>query len=253
MYAEERQQLIRERAREDGRVDVASLALEFGVTPETVRRDLSILQRYGVLRRVHGGAVPVERLGFEPGLSARLVSQQDEKRRIAHAALAELPREGTILLDAGSTTAAFAELLPGDRDLTVVTNGLPIASMLATRPRLSVMVVGGRIRGRTLSTVDAWAMTALAGIYVDVAFLGANGVSIEHGLTTPDQSEAVAKNAMIACARRRVLLVDHTKIGNDTFCRFGDLGDLDVLITDDGLDPQLAAELREAVPRLVSA
>jgi DeoR family fructose operon transcriptional repressor len=253
MYAEERQQLIGERAREAGRVDVAGLALSLGVTPETVRRDLSVLQRYGVLRRVHGGAVAVERLGFEPGLTARSSAQQDEKRRIARAALAELPREGTILLDAGSTTAAFAELLPSDRDLTVVTNGLPIALTLATRPRLSVMVVGGRIRGRTLSTVDAWATTALAGIYVDVAFLGANGVSLEHGLTTPDQSEAVGKSAMIACSRRRVLLVDHTKVGNDAFCRFGDLGDLDVLITDDGLDPQLAAELREAVPRLVRA
>jgi DeoR family fructose operon transcriptional repressor len=253
MYAEERQQLIRERAREHGRVDVASLALAFGVTPETVRRDLSVLQRYGVLRRVHGGAVPVDRLDFEPGLSARSGAQQDEKHRIARAALAELPREGTVLLDAGSTTAAFAELLPADRDLTVVTNGLPIALMLANRPRLSVMVIGGRIRGRTLSTVDAWAMTALAGIYVDVAFLGANGVSLEHGLTTPDQSEAGAKHAMIACSRRRVLLVDHTKIGNDCFCRFGDLGDLDVLITDDDVDPQLAAELREAVPRLVCA
>jgi DeoR family transcriptional regulator, fructose operon transcriptional repressor len=253
MYAEERQQLIGERARGEGRVDVASLALEFAVTPETVRRDLTVLERHGMLRRVHGGAVTVERLSFEPALSARSRLNRDEKLRIARAALAEVPREGTILLDAGSTTAALAELLPADRDLTVVTNGLPIASLLATRPRLTVMVVGGRIRGRTLAAVDTWATGALEKIYVDVAFLGTNGISVERGLTTADPSEAAVKAAMIACSRRRILLVDHTKVGNDNFCRFGDCADLDVLITDDRLDPQLGAELREAVPRMVRA
>jgi DeoR family fructose operon transcriptional repressor len=115
------------------------------------------------------------------------------------------------------------------------------------------MLLGGHIRGRTLATVGSWATAGLTDVYVDVAFLGTNGVSVERGLTTPDQSEAAVKRAMIAASRRRVLLADHTKVGSDTFYRFGDLGDLDVLITDDGLDPQLAAELSEAVPRLVSA
>jgi DeoR family fructose operon transcriptional repressor len=134
-----------------------------------------------------------------------------------------------------------------------VTNGVPIAAMLATRPRLSVMMLGGRIRGRTLSTVETWATRALAEIYVDVAFLGTNGISMERGLTTPDPSEAAVKSAMIACSRRRILLADHTKVGNDNFCRFGELAELDVLITDDGLDPSLAAELRDVVARVVCA
>ena len=94
MFAEQRQQRIVEQARQDGRVDVAELAAELAVTPETVRRDLTALKRQGVLRRVHGGAIPVERLGFEPGLAARDAVRRVEKERIAKAALSELPVGG---------------------------------------------------------------------------------------------------------------------------------------------------------------
>src|SRR5919197_5112898 len=138
MYAEERQQAIVARARTDGRVDVGSLAAELDVTTETVRRDLTTLERQGLLRRVHGGAIPVERLGFEPGLADRDAAMAAEKDRIARAALAELPAEGAILLDAGTTTARLAEILPSTAELTVVTNALPIASLLAPRRNLTV-------------------------------------------------------------------------------------------------------------------
>ena len=105
MYGPERQRLIVEEARQVGRVEVTALAARFDVTSETVRRDLTALERQGLLRRVHGGAIPVERLGFEPGLDARAAAQTDQKERIAKAALAELPTEGAILIDAGTTTA----------------------------------------------------------------------------------------------------------------------------------------------------
>src|SRR3954471_18010940 len=124
MYAEERQQRILDEARRAGRVEVAALAELRDVTPETVRRDLTVLERHGVLRRVHGGAIPVERLGFEPTLSVRETVMTEEKERIARAALAELPEAGTILLDAGSTTARLADALPVDRELTVVTHSV---------------------------------------------------------------------------------------------------------------------------------
>ena len=122
MYGPERQRLIVEEARHVGRVEVAVLAARFDVTSETVRRDLTALERQGLLRRVHGGAIPVERLGFEPGLDARAAAQTDQKERIAKAALAELPTEGAILIDAGTTTGRLAEMLPADRELTVITN-----------------------------------------------------------------------------------------------------------------------------------
>ena len=153
LFAEQRQQRIVEQARQAGRVDVAELAAELAVTPETVRRDLTVLERQGVLRRVHGGAMPVERLGFEPGLAARDAVRRAEKERIAKAALSELPVEGSVLLDAGTTTARLAEVMPANRDLIVVTNSLPIALTLSVRPGLTVRMVGGRVRGRTIVDV----------------------------------------------------------------------------------------------------
>lgn len=253
MYAEERQQFIADLARRDGRVDVAELSTELAVTAETIRRDLSVLERHGVLRRVHGGAIPVERLGFEPALAARDTVLTAEKDRIAKAALAELPDEGSILLDAGSTTARLAEMLPSDRQLTVLTNALPTALALAARANITVLFVGGRVRGRTLACVDPWAIDSLAQSYVDVAFLATNGVSVQRGLTTPDQAEAAVKKAMIASARRVVLLADHTKVSVDHLARFGELADVDTFITDTGLDPRIAAELESTGPRVVRA
>lgn len=253
MYAEERQQEIVRLARAEGRVDVASLADTLHVTAETIRRDLTMLERAGVLRRVHGGAIPVERIGFEPALAARDSVLIDEKERIAKAALAEVPDEGAIILDAGTTTARLAQALPVDRELTVVVNSPVIAALLGVRPNLNVLLLGGRLRGRTLATVDDWALRPLADMYVDVAFLGTNGLSVERGLTTPDPAEAAVKRAMINSARRAVVLADHTKIGNDYLARFGTLADLDLLITDAGLDDDLVTEVEAAGLRVVRA
>jgi DeoR family fructose operon transcriptional repressor len=251
MYPEERQQWIVERARSAGRVEVASLSDELDVTTETIRRDLKVLERHGLLRRVHGGAIPVERLGFEPGLATRDAVLTAEKERIAKAALAELPTEGSILLDAGTTTARLAEALPVDRELVVLTNGLPTAMSLSSRPNITVLLIGGRVRGRTLASVDSWALSALADSYVDVAFLGTNGVSVERGLTTPDTTEAAVKRAMVGAARRAVLLADHTKVGNDHLSKFANLEDIDVFITDSGIEAEDAERLGARGPRVV--
>ena len=124
MYAEERQAAIVNRARANGRVEVTELAEAFEVTPETVRRDLTALERTGMLRRVHGGAIVVDLFGFEPALAVREAVHTEAKAQIAEAALAYVPVEGAIALDAGSSTYQLAERLPTDRALTVVTNSL---------------------------------------------------------------------------------------------------------------------------------
>lgn len=245
MYAEERQREALLAARADGRVDVVALAAHSGVTTETVRRDLTVLERAGLVRRVHGGAIPVERLGFEPALSARDSVLTAEKERIAKAALAELPEDGAILLDAGSTTRRLAEVIPTDRELTVIVNSPPLATLLASRPKLSVIMIGGRVRGQTFATVDDWVLEPLKDVRVDVAFMATNGLCAEHGLTTPDPAEASMKRAMIRAARRTVLLADHTKVGKDYLARFGLLDEVDLLITDTGLDAAAASELEQ--------
>jgi DeoR family fructose operon transcriptional repressor len=234
LYSAQRQQSILHTLAATGRVDVAAMADELSVTGETVRKDLIALERQGRLRRVHGGAIPLHDLCFEPEVTAR-VEYADEKRRIAKAALAHLPRTGTILIDAGSTTARLAELIPPDRHLTAFTNTLPTALALAGKPNVTVYTLGGRVRNLTLAEVDSWAARTLGEINVDVAFLGANGISLDRGLTTPDPAEAAVKRLMLGCARRRILLSDHSKIGQVSTHKYGELADVDLLITDTGI------------------
>jgi DeoR family transcriptional regulator, fructose operon transcriptional repressor len=246
LYAEERQQEILTRARQHGRVEVETLSRGFEVSSETIRRDLNSLEQAGVLRRVHGGAIPIERLSLEFPLAQRDRLMTQEKDAIAQLALSQLPPGGAILLDAGSTTSRLAQCLPADVPLTVVTNSPAIGLLLAQRDDLTVMLLGGRIRKKTSATVDGWAHQATSQIHVDVAFMATNGLSVSRGLTTPDPAEASIKRSMIASARRVVLLADHTKLDNDCFAKFGELSDVDLLVTDSGLGDAALQELRQA-------
>lgn len=246
MYAPERHQQILAAARAEGRVDVNDLARTLAVTPETVRRDLTVLERHGLLRRVHGGAIPVERLGFEPGVAERESHLAAEKERIAKLALDQLPDGGSVVLDAGTTTLRLAELMPTDREISVVTHSLPIAMLLASRPNVSLHLLGGTVRGRTLAAVGDWTLRALEDIYADVAFIGTNGLTVSQGLTTPDLTEANVKRALVRSARRTVVLADHTKVGRSDFVRVAPIEAVDVLITDSGIDRELIEELTAA-------
>ncbi|WP_055692774.1 DeoR/GlpR family DNA-binding transcription regulator [Streptomyces prasinus] len=253
MYAPERQQEILRLARDSGRVDVVSLAVQFQVTAETIRRDLKTLDRAGAVRRVHGGAIPIGRLDFEPDLAERETTAAGEKDRIARAALAEIPNKGTMIVDAGSTVALFAAALPVESSLTVVTHSLPIAARLADHPGIQLHLVGGRVRHRTRAAVDAWALRAYGEIRADVLFVAANGFSAEHGLTTPDLAEAAVKGAAMTAARRVVLLADSSKHGQEHFARFGGLNDVDLLITDSGLSPEDALAIERGGTEVVRA
>ncbi len=246
MYAEERRQGIATRARRDGRVDVASLAEELDVTPETIRRDLTDLEQRGVLRRVHGGAIAVERFRAEPAVSEKAGRMADEKQRIARRALELVPKGGTLLLDAGTTNLALARELPVEIDLTVVTNDLSIAQELATRPNVNLLLIGGRVRKNVLANVDDWALRTLAELTVDVTFVATNGISATRGLSTPDVAEAAVKRAMVAAGRQVVLLADHTKVRDEHFVQFAAPDDIDVFITDAGLADEEAELIRQA-------
>lgn len=237
MYAEERQQEIAQRVAARGRISVTDLADEFAVTTETVRRDLTVLERLRLVRRVHGGAVPAGTLpAIESALSERDLARAEEKERIARAALDLLPADGaSVLFDAGSTTARLADLLPRDRHLTAFTHAVPVAARLATMPNIELHLLPGRVRLTTQAAVGADTVTALEAIRADVAFLGTNGITVGHGLSTPDREEAAAKRALVASARRVVVLADSTKLGLDASSRFATLDEIDVLVTDSGI------------------
>ena len=253
VYAPERHRAILDVVSRHGRASVIELSESLAVAPETVRRDLSTLERQGLVQRVHGGAIPTGRAAFEPSVDTRSQVLQDEKFRIAQAALAEVPEEGAIIVDAGTTTGVLLTLIPDGVQLTVVTNSVLHAAAVAHRPNITVLMLGGRVRSRTLACVDEWAIESLQGLYADVAFVGSNGITAARGLTTPDRNEAATKNAMLMAARRRVVLVDNTKFGQNHFATFGKLEDIDVVITDVLVDDEVVDEIEAVGPIVVRA
>ena len=251
--ADERQHQILARARSDGRVDVGALAAELGAAPETVRRDLGHLSDRGLLLRTHGGAYPVESAGFESNVAHRATSSVGEKRRIAAAAAERLRDAETVYIDEGITPQFVAEALSPVGPLTVVTSSLLAAAALAESPSITVLLLGGRLRGRTMATVDHWATRMLGELVIDLAYLGANGISREHGLTTPDPAVAAVKGQVMARARRKVFVGLHTKFGVASFCRFADVADFEALVTDVGLSATDAHRYSVLGPHVIRA
>lgn len=220
-----------------GRMSVTDLSQQFSVTTETVRRDLSTLEGLKLVRRVHGGAIAADAVTvLETGLSDRDHSHPEEKDRIAAAAVGQLPPgDATVLIDAGSTTVRLAERFPADRRLTVITHSVAVALRLAAQPSLEVHMLPGRVRRTTLAAVGTETVAALDRIRADVAFVGTNGITFRHGLSTPDRTEAAAKTALIGSAHRVVVLADSSKVGVERTVRFAELSEIDTLITDDGI------------------
>ncbi len=266
MFAEERQQLIVELVAASGRASVTDLAERFSITTETVRRDLAALEIAGTVRRVHGGAVSPERISTtEESILERTVQRQPEKTRIAEAALALIPqgRSGSILIDAGSTTEALAELLAartsentgaaGEAELVVITHALPIAAKLSGESGIALHLLGGKVRGLTQAAVGQSTVDAAGRIRPDIAFIGTNGISAAFGLSTPDPEEAAVKAAFVHSARRIVVLADSSKLDAETLVQFASLKDLDTVITDTTPSPDLAAALADAGVEVVVA
>ncbi len=236
-------QLVRER----GRISVVELAERYDVTTETVRRDLSALEDLHLIRRVHGGAVPADALTLlEAGLPDRNVARIEQKQRIASAAVDLLPRaDSTVILDAGSTTMRLARLLPSNLRMSVITHAVPIAAQLAGLPQIELHVLPGRVRRHTHAAVGPETVEALEQVRADLAFVGTNGLTAEHGLSTPDRTEAAVKRAIIERARRTVVLADSSKIGVERTIKFAELSDIDALVT----DKEITASDRRAIEK----
>jgi DeoR family fructose operon transcriptional repressor len=183
--------------------------------------------------------------------TTRNVDGAEGVERIVKAALAELPRTGPVLLGAGAATERLAEALPSDRPLTVITNAVVIGQTLPPRPNTTVALIGGRLDRRTVAVVDAWALDELAQVCAEVAFVVPDGVSVRRGLTATSLAGAAVHAAMIQAARRTVLLVDRSRIGADHMARFGDIGDVEVMITESDLDDETTADIAARGPRVV--
>ena len=229
----------------NGSVGVGDLAETLGVSAATVRRDLQLLEEQRLLARTHGGAVAHGVL-YELPLRYRSARRQEDKARIAKAAAQRVADGSAIGVTGGTTTTEVARALSDRRQLTVVTNSLNIASELAVRPNLKLVVTGGVARAESYELVGPLAEAALASFNLDVVLVGVDGISVAAGLTTHHDVEAHTNRALIARARRVVVVTDSSKIGQVAFARICDLETVDEVISDTGADDEEVGRLREA-------
>jgi DeoR/GlpR family transcriptional regulator of sugar metabolism len=223
--------------RQNGSVSVEALSEKLDVSLATVRRDLQELEEKGLLRRTHGGAMPIEPLIYEAFRHDRSFQDQvgsfaEEKRRIAHAASELVSPGDTVALTAGTTTTEVIRSLHALSAITVVTNTVNVAMELSKRKDINVFVTGGHLRGDWFSLVGPAAVATVRGFFVDVLFIGVNGIDAERGLTCFNADEAEINNAMVQQAKKKIVVADHSKLGVVANWRICPTEAVDMLITD---------------------
>jgi DeoR/GlpR family transcriptional regulator of sugar metabolism len=235
VFAAERQQRVARLVAARGRARIGELAQEFGVTQPTIRKDLTVLQEQGALKRTHGGAI-ANRPPIERELSDRTSTLRAAKDAIGNACSAMISDGDSVFLDSGTTVAAIARALAAHapttpRNIAVLTNAIDVANALADVPDIEHLLIGGELRRASGSLVGAVALRSLQRFTVDIAFISASGLS-EAGITVASAAEAEIKSAIVHGARRVVVAADHTKVGVTDFARITSLEEIDTLVTD---------------------
>jgi DeoR family transcriptional regulator, fructose operon transcriptional repressor len=252
MLAEERRIRVVRALDDAGTLSTDELARQLDVSPETIRRDLVQLEQQGVLRRVHGGATRAPGLrGEEPTFLERAESAADAKRRIGLLAAGTVSPGQTLAFDVGTTSLAVARALPITFHGTVVTCSLLVASELAGRPGLEVLVTGGRVRGGDLAVSNAQAIAYLHDIHADVAFLGSGGISAEAGVTDFHLDEVATRRVLIVNSAASYLLADSTKFGRVAAHRVCGFEDLTGIISDEEPPPGLRRAIVDAGAQVI--
>lgn len=225
---------------------IHELAQVFRVSEATVRRDLDDLDRQGALRRTHGGAIKVDRsTSYEHMYSEKINLMTEEKQRIAEAAANLVHHGDTVIIDSGTTTFFIAQALASREQLTIITNDLYLAYQTPIHPSSTLIVTGGMRRQGRQELVGTVTENFIRETHVDIAFIGADGIDMTGGVTNANFAELGVKQLMIKAAMRSVVVADHSKFGRVALARICDLEDVDLLITDTGLDEEIQNRLRK--------
>lgn len=244
MLTEERRGAIVSLLNEDGKVQVKDLSLRFKTSEVTIRTDLKELHERGLAYKSHGGAVLPSLVSGEPTLQEKFSQQADEKSRIG-AAAAELINDGeTIILDSGTTTHEIAKRIKERKDLTVITNGINIASELAGFRGIQVILLGGIMRHGSLSVVGHFAEQMLTQLTADKLFIAADGCTLEFGISTPKFEESRINQEMVSIAREKFLVADSSKFGRNSLSRIVSLWEMNCVVCDEGLPDEFRDEIQ---------
>ncbi len=230
----ERRQLISTLVRQRGSVQVVPLAEQFGVSMQTIRKDLHFLAKRGVAERSYGGAIRADAVNVvsEPLVEVKRVIHIDEKARIGRLAAAMVVPGDSVMLDSGTTTLQIADHLLDHEDITVFTNDLDILSALATKEHLTVVMLGGTLRRRNRAFYGAQTVASLDDLHIDKLFLGVDGFDADRGITTHFEPEAMLNRKMVQVAGQVIAVTDRSKFGAVCLHRIISVGEIDDLVTD---------------------
>lgn len=245
MDAQRRQAEIVALVQREGFISVESLTDRFGVTPQTIRRDVGLLSQAGAVRRFRGGvAVPssVENLAYD----ARQVMSLAEKRRIAEIAARHVPDHASLFINIGTTTEAVAHALARHEGLRVITNNINVANILCAETEFEVILAGGVVRRRDRGIIGEATIDFINQFKVDIGIIGISGIDDDGTLLDFDYREVRAARAIIANSRTVFLVADSTKFGRGAMVRLGSIAEVDALFTDRPPPPRIAAILEEA-------
>ncbi|MDW5314369.1 DeoR/GlpR family DNA-binding transcription regulator [Rhizobium sp. PL01] len=250
MLTSQRRALISARLASDGQIVAGELAQELGLSEDTIRRDLRDMATAGLLKRVHGGALPVT--PPLPDLETRQTMSTDVKRRLGRKA-AELVRRGQLIfIDGGTTNAELVRALPRDMALTIATHSPAIAALL-DKHRAEVILIGGRLYKHSMVATGAAALAAIATLRPDIFFLGATAIHPSHGLSTGDYEEAAIKRAITAQSAETIVLMTEEKFGAVSPHRIAGIEEITALIMPADIAPETSAPYRQKAVRIIEA
>lgn len=232
MFAEERKELIFSRVKENGRVFAKDLAEELKVSIDTIRRDLKSMEERGILKRTHGGAIPLSKVRRSPiDNKIRYGDGTPHQNAVAKIAINYIDNGDTVFIGGASIHYVLLKYLPKDKNYTVITNSLPIAEKLKEFNNIETYIVCGKIRFEE-EIVDALATEFIKGLRIDIAFLTGGGISAKHGLSTSTPEATLFQRTVAGVSSRKICLANFDKIGSEFFTKIIDARDLDILITD---------------------
>ncbi len=249
----ERQKQILSLLTKQGRLSVTEIVEQFSISEATARRDLESLASQGKAQRVHGGVIAVEQAPPELPILQREGEQADEKSQIGRAA-AELIRDGeTVFLGSGTTVLETAKNLRERKNLTVITNSLPVLNALAGIKGITVVSLGGQLRESELSFIGHITEQALAEVRVDKVIMGARGLSLEHGLTNDYLQETLTDRAILKIGHEVILVADHSKVNRVSTALLAPLSSMNTFVTDSKADKKFIQALKKQNIKVVIA
>jgi len=250
MFAEERRAKILELLRMHKSMTVSELAKMLNVSEPTIRRDLAFLESKRQIIRTHGGAMAIEYFSYEPTFFEKESLEKSAKEEIGKLANSLVKDGDIIVLDSGTTTLEIARNIE-DKSITVITNSPLIVRELSTRRNVEVILTGGTLKKGTLALVGPIAENTLSKLHADMAFVGANGITLD-AITTTNLLEAEIKRIMIKIASTSYIVADHSKFGRTAFVKFAEPNEISGIITDSGIDPKWITAFKERKIQLIT-